>query len=286
MWNRDKREYEFLKLYIHGDKKNKTIDEENLKLAIELRDKKELELFQKDNSFNLMKGKSKADFVEYFKNISDSKPLTEKAWRNTYKHLHDFTNDRISFKEIDENFCQKFKKFLFQKISQNNSHTYFSKIKCALNQAVKENIISKNPSNNVQIKKEDTERDFLTEEEIKALKVTECNKDLKNSFLFACNTGLRLSDIKNLKYENVSNNYLSIKQKKTKETIRMKLNAESLKIIDEQRNNPNDSEKIFNFRFFSKIVSKNNNKFLFFSFLIENKIKGKLYEFISIFSYY
>ena len=70
---RSKREYQFLKIYILGKKETKKQDKENLQLAIMIRDKKELELLQSKNGFQLTSWKSRANFVEYFKSIAAAK---------------------------------------------------------------------------------------------------------------------------------------------------------------------------------------------------------------------
>ena len=66
-------------------------------------------------------------------------------------------------------------------------------------------------------KREEIEREFLTESELKKLKETPLyHQEVKNAFLFACFTGLRLSDIKALEFEQINEGYLSFRQKKTR----------------------------------------------------------------------
>jgi hypothetical protein len=94
----NQQEYQFLKLYIHGKSNTKKKDDETLKLALAIREKKELELFQNDFEFQLYNHNSKADFVQYFEavvmtKVKDDKTI-DKSWRNTLKHLKIFTKNK------------------------------------------------------------------------------------------------------------------------------------------------------------------------------------------------
>ena len=236
MWHNGKRQYEFLKIYIEGRRNTLEADREKLRLAIAIRDKRELALMQNDNDLQLSNWKTKANFVEYFKNLADSKAAFEKAWRNTYKHLKDFTKGQISFKQVDPDFCESFKDYLLEHVSTNTAHTYFSKIKAALNKAIKERIIFYNPANGIQIKLKDSNRQFLTLKEVKTIKDIPCeNEQVKNAFLFSCFTGLRISDIRALTFNSIREGYLHFQQQKTRGVERIKLSQSALDILREQK---------------------------------------------------
>jgi integrase len=246
----NKREYQFLKIYILGKKETKAQDKENLQLAIAIRDKKELELIQNKTGFQLDSWKSAANFVEYFKSIADSRPPLERAWRNTYAHLRNFTGGKIQFKNIDERFCESFKDYILEKVAVNTAAVNVAVFKAGLNRALKEKIIPSNPAQHINIKRVDVDREFLTIEEIQKLKSTPCkDEQLKNAFLFACFTGLRISDIEALTFDNIKSGYLKFKQKKTNGIDRMKLHPEAIRIVDDQRtfSNSNDG-RIFNLK--------------------------------------
>jgi integrase len=254
----NKREYQFLKIYILGKEETKAQDKENLQLAIAIRDKRELELLQNKAGFQLDSWRSKVNFVEYFKSIADSRPPLERAWRNTYAHLRDFTRGKIQFKNIDEKFCESFRDYMLEKVAVNTAAVNFTVFKSGLNRAVKEKIIQANPAQHINIKKVDVDRDFLTIEEIQKLKATPCNDEqLKNAFLFACFTGLRISDIEGLTFDNIENGYLKFKQKKTNGIDRMKLHSDAMKIVDEQRVfSSSNNDKIFNLQS-NQAINKN-----------------------------
>jgi len=209
-----KREYEFLGLYLTKDK---TTSKETLKLAESIRAKRQLEIQHSEHGF-VPHFKRKANFVDYFERLAQGQPRDEKAWGNTLKHLQAFTGGRIHFAGVTDDWLETFKTYLVTKVSPNTAHTYFSKIKAALRQAVKDKIIVSNPGDLVsQIKKQDTERTFLELWEIQRLAQTPCqDHEVKRAFLFACFTGLRLSDMRALTWQNVKGDSLEFRQKKTR----------------------------------------------------------------------
>ncbi|OQX74698.1 MAG: hypothetical protein B6D61_11395 [Bacteroidetes bacterium 4484_249] len=141
-------------------------------------------------------------------------------------------NTPVTFARITKKYCENFKLYLEKNLSQNSTHTYFARFKNALNIAVQDDILDTNPAQFITVKKEKVSRQFLDEQEIKRLIATPCySKQTKNAFLFSCFTGLRISDIRQLKWKDVDNNFLYIKQIKTNEPFRMKLSQAALDIL-------------------------------------------------------
>ena len=85
------------------------------------------------------------------------------------------------------------------------------------------------------------ERCFLTIEELAAMKETPCEPRISYPFLFSCFTGLRLSDIKALKWADIRNGVIFLRQQKTKEFVQVPIGKNAQKFLRE-----NDSEKVFN----------------------------------------
>ena len=84
------------------------------------------------------------------------------------------------------------------------------------------------------------ERCFLTIEELAAMKETPCEPRISYPFLFSCFTGLRLSDIKALKWTDIRNGVIFLRQQKTKEFVQVPIGKNAQKFLRE-----NDSEKVF-----------------------------------------
>jgi integrase len=133
---------------------------------------------------------------------------------SAYNYLEKFTNGRCAIGDINEKFCSDFKEFLLHspglrrnknKLAQNTAMSYFDKFRAALKQGFNEKLIADNPARRVKgIKQADTQREFLTLEELQALARTECEiPELKRAALFSALTGLRWSDIEKLVWDEV-----------------------------------------------------------------------------------
>ena len=91
------------------------------------------------------------------------------------------------------------------KLNRNSASSYFNKARAALRNAFKDRMIKDNPALRVKcITGQSTHRQFLTIEELQHLAKTECKLPvMKKMLLVSALTGLRYSDLKNLKWENI-----------------------------------------------------------------------------------
>ena len=234
IYHHGKRQYEFLSVYLTGDK---FTDKETVKLAETVCAQRQLELSNSEHGF-IPHFKKKANFVDYFERLVLDKPKTEKAWRNTLKHLKDYTGGHIRFVAVTDVWLEEFKSYILTKVSQNTARTYFSKVKTTLKRAVKDKIIVANPADLVdQIKARDIERIFLTLEEVQNLAQTPCHDyEVKRAFLFSCFTGLRISDIRQLQWQNIKEDSIEYRQRKTKGFEYLHLSKTARDILAERPN--------------------------------------------------
>ena len=233
-----KRKYEFFNPAIQIITEPKNADErkqnkEFEELASNILKNKEIDSLKNTFDFNTEK-KQNVNFIDYFSTVLEKRNLnksTQLSWQSVLKHLIGYCNpDMTTFEDIDEKFLNGFRDYLNlakvsntgRKLHNNTKTNYFNIVKVVLNEAVKEKIINENPFDNVKgFKHQESQREYLTVEEIEKLIKTDCNKELdKKAFLFSCLTGLRYSDIQGLKWYQLVNengNYkLTFKQKKTK----------------------------------------------------------------------
>jgi len=212
------RNYEYLNLYLI-DKPKTPIDKQHnkeiLNLAKSVKAKRELEI--KNGLYGFSdEFKQKTNFIQFFKDIMEKRKESlgnYGNWDSTYKHLIKFRGDKIIFKEIDEVFCENFRDYLKdtaikkngQRLSSSSVSSYFNKFRACLNEAVRKKIILSNPSSNIKISKPvESQREYLTLDELKSIVKAECRYPvLKRAFLFSCLTGLRWSDIQNLKWSDI-----------------------------------------------------------------------------------
>ena len=271
-----KRKYEFFNPAIQIITEPKNADErknnkEIEELAYNILKSKQIEVLKDTFDFNNGK-KQNINFFEYFTTVLEKRNLnksTQLSWKSTLNYLINYCNaDLTTFKDIDEKFITGFRDSLNnakvsntgRKLHNNTKTTYFHIFKSVISEAIKEKIISENPFDNVKgFKYQESQREYLTVEEIQKLIKTECRKEVdKKAFLFSCLTGLRYSDLQGLKWNQLvkeNNNYkLTFKQKKTKGLEYLPLNNQAIKILG---NSGKPDELIFQGLYYNNNLSNN-----------------------------
>lgn len=113
-------------------------------------------------------------------------------------------------------------------LSENTVKGRLKALRCLLHEAVKRDIIARNPFDKIQIGNMTPRREHLTEHELKRLrKVNVFGKEahIRDAFVFCCMTGLRFSDFRSMRTENIQNNVLTLKQQKTMGMVRIPLGS-------------------------------------------------------------
>ncbi|MBN8672825.1 MAG: site-specific integrase [Chitinophagales bacterium] len=256
----EKRQYEFLKLFVYDKPKNnleKEHNKETLKLAEAIKAQKILDMQSTAHGF-VSSVRSKIGFLAFFKKLVDKKfdsTGNHGNWLSTYMHLTDFLNGKdIPLERVDDRFLESFKEYLLTcssrkssrcKLNQNSILSYFNKIRAALREAYNRRMIKENPAVRVKsIKAGETHREFLTFEELQKLAATPFElTNFKNAFLFSALTGLRWSDVKALCWENIQYSetdgwMLKFQQKKTKGAEMLPISEQAVKLLG-MRGEPN-----------------------------------------------
>jgi integrase len=255
------RNYKSLDLFIYEKPSNhieKQHNKQTLQLANSIRNKKELDIKSGIYGFN-SQSKSNSNFIDYFKKLTEDR-LQSKGnygnWNSTLKHIIKFTSGRILFSNIDEEFCEGFKNFLNNKAKKKNGgnlssssiSSYFNKFRASLKQAVKDRIISFNPSVDIKLPKViEKEREYLTVKELRNLTKVDCRYEiLKRAFLFSCLTGMRWGDLYRLKWKEVhfseEGTKIHFHQEKTKSLEYLYINKQALNYLGSKQE---DNEKVF-----------------------------------------
>jgi integrase len=252
-----KREYEHLKLYLYDKPKTaleRDHNKETLKLAEAIKAKRILDSQSTAHGF-ISNVKTKIGFLAFFKGLTDKKfdsTGNHGNWLSTYGHLYDFLKGKdIPIEQVDERFLESFKEYLLTcktrkgkqlvKLHQNSILSYFCKVRAALKEAYQNRMIKENPVNRVKpVKAADTHREYLTFEELQLLASTPCEMEiLKQAFLFSALTGLRFSDVKALRWENIKYSetdgwHLQFTQKKTKGAESLPVNEQAIKLLGDR----------------------------------------------------
>jgi len=218
-----KRKYEFLDdFYRYSKPTNAEEKEFNKKIDAEVeRIAAERVVGLLNNRLNFVKvDKSSKDFVVHFKELADKRFAKRGARSSTYcsyQHFLKFSDGVMLVKDVSPDIVEKFREYLLDKVGQNFARTCFMRFKLVVSTLHKKGYIDIDPTLDVpQIQEHVPERVFLSPDEIESLKNTPCKSELiKRMFLFSCYTGLRISDLKAIKWSNIKDGVLTFRPVKT-----------------------------------------------------------------------
>ena len=251
-----------LKMYIITKPKTQAEKDQNKEILTKaelLRVRRLNDLLDNKHSIN-NNGKSTISLIDYFNNLVElkKKSKTAKIWHSAAIILTEYLDGEVKIlKDLKEADVESIKRYFLSgykkkngKILGNNSaSTYFSKIKAGLNQAYHDKYILFKISDNVKsITKKQTQRQYLTIDELQKIKKLEChNSLLKTAFLFSSITGLRWSDVYTLKWGDIKyssdrGNYLSFTQQKTGSDEWLPINQHAIDLIGDRQD---DDKKVF-----------------------------------------
>jgi integrase len=170
------------------------------------------------------------------------------------RYLKKYNNGTtIQLAQITPQFVGGFQQYLLSGtgLSPTTAYDYSKAVRMALRKAVNDNILIKNPAAGVKgLPEPETDLVFLNIGEVQKLASTEMTgrlgAEIKKAFIFACYTGLRISDIKSLKWGDIERDPVQIikRQKKTRRAVYVPLKDTAWGIIDDaEDHNPDD--KVF-----------------------------------------
>lgn len=132
------------------------------------------------------------------------------------KHISKLKKFRanLNFNDIDLNFAKEYENYM--RVDLKNQESTINKtmefIKRVCNKAIENGTIKENPLKKVSIRSFESNREHLTQHELTILQELAKSNKLKENkvnvlryFLFACYTGLRYTDLKNLRFCDIKN---------------------------------------------------------------------------------
>ena len=261
-----KRSYEYLKMYLipETDYNAKMQNQATLTAANAIKSKRIIEMINSEAGIKQETDTSKVYLLDWMETYMENQAKRGKKDRNQIKKAIDILKaygaETVTMDMIDKPFCQGYINYLTTEyrpkgktVSNFTIHTYYQVVNGALNAAVRADILSENPFNKIssseKIHKPESKREYMTIDEVRSLiKTPISNEDVKGAYLFSCFCGLRISDIKELTWENVycdSGQYhLEVMMQKTKSPLYLPLSSEALKWLPE-RGNKSGKEKVF-----------------------------------------
>lgn len=269
---------EFLKLYLYDKAQNPVEREHNKEtkiLADKICSKRSLEIANGEYGF-LSRENRNINFVDYFADLSEKRKDSEGNygnWLSALNYLKAFTKGNLRISDLNEKFCDDFKDYLLTtpsikshkaKLSQNAALAYFNKFKAALKQAHKDRLLTENLNDRISpIKQEETQREYLTLEELQRMAKADCDHALlKTAALFSSLTGLRWSDISKLTWEEIQHSdsqgyFIRFRQKKTKGSETLPISEGAIELLG-TRGDPHERifKKLVYSAYFSVILAR------------------------------
>lgn len=231
-YDKGKRWYEYPKLYLVPDSAPhaKELNKNAMDKAVAIRAKRMLGETPEEDGSPL----KEADKIlvstwmdEYAKAMHENAGLSStylKHFDTLIRMVNDYLahikSPRLTMDCIDRDFYRGFLHYMTdayecrtsdggtRRLAKSTMHLFQLKMNTMLNQAARDGVIKCNPyhllSRDERIKKPTDQRDFLTREELRRLMEVETRSTTtKMAFLFSCFTGLRYSDLKQLKWGNI-----------------------------------------------------------------------------------
>ena len=234
-----KRIREFLKLYLVPAKTraDKIKNEETLRLAVEIKNRRIRELDSGELNVSTPK-KIKAVLAKdcFLKYASKMKYKSRMNNLKMIQYLDQFkSNARLT--DINRDFFRDFMAYLSsQGLGANTVRLYGTILIARIHAAFIDGMIATMPDfsklrPNAVVK--DTE--YLSMDEIRTLVATEAPDFIKKPFLFCCFTGLRFSDVKALSWENIQDNVISLRMQKTKQIVKVPISKNAEQFLPERK---------------------------------------------------
>lgn len=153
-----------------------------------------------------------------------------------------FGAEDVPICQVDSKLAEGFKEFLEGRsgLARKTARARFNAFRFVMRMAEEDGAIGANPCGKVKgISDCDVEKPALTASELSRLEAAQCRwkrgEIVKRAFLFACNTGLRVSDLKSLKWESIGsrggNFTLRKRQVKTGSVVDVVLNRKAAGLI-------------------------------------------------------
>jgi integrase len=182
------------------------------------------------------------------------KPSTILSYQDTKKILMKF-RPRLDFGDFSIDTVKKFDNYLITERANSDGGRFnrHKNLKSMLKLAVMNKHLKDNPYTHFKIRPAKGNREFLTFDEVKSLKAFCLPEDHRNlqgvfdMFLFACYTGLRYSDIQNLKWKNVrlDEGKIEIDMVKTTSNLKQMLVSDAIDILRNLRQIRNPEHFVF-----------------------------------------
>ncbi len=222
--------------------------------------------FREEMDLAMNRSQATTDLIEYAVELIDrreaagTKPGTLKSYRTTIGHLQKYA-ESINVKdwrleEIDVRWSEGFQEYLFGTGAQiNHVHNILKRVRYFVNQAIREGLTENTTvqSRDFQVTPTQTDEVYLSVGEIRKIRDAVVEPELepiRDTFVVACFTGVRISDTNKLDLDiQIDGNrpILRFQTQKTGETVSVPLSPTALQVLERYGGSlPSYSDQYFN----------------------------------------
>ncbi len=190
------------------------------------------------------------DFFEYAQKYGESLQVggnygTYKRLKSVVKKIREFVKkDQLPIRNITEDFVRRYERHLScEKGNCKNTITVNMRFIAKLVGDIYRNYDldeTSNPFRKIKFGFESTSREYLTAEEVVKIRDLKLNLysplyEARDVFIFECYSGLRISDILTLKWENITDDEITLRMRKTEKLITIPLQKNIREILEKRR---------------------------------------------------
>lgn len=248
-WHDGSRHYEFLHLYLIPEKTR--IDrEQNRTTMMQAQRIKTERIMQLQQGVFSTAGRESCDVRAFLSQAVLLVAQTKKAGTAAiYRQLagHVCRYGDLPMQRVNRLWLCGFLDYLAQQQGNNGRQMagrtrrmYLNMLHAVLQQAVRDGAMASNPcdrlSANDRPKVEQRQINYLTIDEVRQMAAAPCRMPaLKQAFLFACFTGLRYGDLRQLQWQDIQDGCIIKKQQKTGDFVRIPISTNAEKWLPERQ---------------------------------------------------
>lgn len=168
-----------------------------------------------------------AQLVDFGRTViqqSDRREVTKQSYRTMLNDI-DHWRRGVRVDEVDYQFIVKYDQLLKDRhVAHNTRIGRLRLLRAVLNEAVKRDLIARNPFDRYHVEGMTNRRGFLSDDDVGLLRrlegLTRKQRQVRDCFLFCCYTGLRFGDLRRLTREHISNDgWIRMTMHKTGEKV-------------------------------------------------------------------
>lgn len=168
-----------------------------------------------------------AQLVDFGRTVidqSDRREVTKQSYRTMLNDIAQWRKG-VRVDEVDYQFIVKYDQLLKdRRVAHNTRVGRLRLLRAVLNEAVKRDLIARNPFDRYHVEGMTSRRGFLTDDDVGQLRrldhLNRKQQQVRDCFLFCCYTGLRFGDLRRLRTEHINDDgWIRMKMQKTGERV-------------------------------------------------------------------